>query len=189
MMVGFKTKNLAFGVRRAQHGDEERIAKVHIQAWQEAYKNLVPQNYLDELPKELKGRTEMWVKILANPQRWAWVATVSDQIVGFILFGLPRDKNRDGFIELGAIYLLENYKGSGVGFSLLSTGFNFMSGVGYEKAYCWVLENNPTIKFYERNGAIFSGQTKFDEIGGQEFKELAYDWRSTSSQFGFKENP
>lgn len=34
-------------IRLAQPGDEPSIAKVHIQSWQEAYKGLVPQDYLD----------------------------------------------------------------------------------------------------------------------------------------------
>jgi L-amino acid N-acyltransferase YncA len=120
----------------------------------------------------------MWTSILANPKRWAWVAEGQNGIVGFVLFGPPRDPNREGFIELGAIYLLASEKGNGIGFSLLSAGFNKMRDLGYKRAYCWVLENNPTIKFYERSGATFSSQTKEDEIGGKNFKELAYDWDS-----------
>lgn len=169
---------LEFKIRRATPGDEETLARVHVQSWQEAYKGLVPQPYLDELPNELAERTENWKRSFANPKRWIWVATVADKIVGFTIFGLPRDENREGYIELGAIYLLEKYKNQGIGFSLLSTGFKFMTEQGYQKAYCWVLEKNPTIRFYERSGAKFSGQTKPDEIGGKNFNELAYEWAS-----------
>ncbi len=165
-------------IRPAKSGDEDAIASVHIKSWQEAYHGLIPQNYLDALPSELENRIKMWTSILANPQRWAWVAENANGIVGFVLFGQPRDPNREGFIELGAIYLLESEKGKGTGFSLLSAGFNKMKDLGYKKSYCWVLENNPTIKFYERSGARFSGHTKDDEIGGKQFKELAYEWDS-----------
>lgn len=165
-------------IRVAKSGDECAIAGVHIRSWQEAYKGLIPQSYLDALPNEFENRVKMWTSILANSQRWAWVAENSNGIVGFVLFGPPRDPNRESFIELGAIYLLASEKGKGIGFSLLSAGFNKMKDLGYKKAYCWVLENNPTIKFYERSGANFSGQTKDDEIGGKYFKELAYNWDS-----------
>lgn len=165
-------------IRRAKTGDESKIAQVHIQSWQEAYAGLIPQNYLDNLPLELEERIDMWKRILANPQRWAWVAENSQGIIGFVLFGPPRDPNREGFIEVGAIYLLAYEKGKGTGFSLLSAGFNKMRDLGYKKAYCWVLENNPTIKFYERSGASFSNQIKQDEIGGKKLNELAYEWNS-----------
>lgn len=119
-------------------------------------------------------------KTLTSLKRWVWVAECSQGIVGFCIFGTPRDLDRDNYVELGAIYLMASEKGKGTGFSLLSAGFNKMKGLGYQRAYCWVLENNPTIKFYERSGANFSGQTKEDEIGGKLFKELVYQWDSLS---------
>lgn len=163
-------------IRRAKSGDEEGLAKVHIQSWQETYKNIVPQEYLDTLPNELPERIQNWSKTILNSQRWLWVAAIDDQIIGFVLFGLPRDENKIGYIELGAIYLLEKFKGLGIGFSLLNEGFNFISAFGYKKSYCWVIEGNPTINFYEKTGAKFSGDIKTDEIGGQQFNELAYEW-------------
>lgn len=165
-------------IRRAQPGDELKLAQVHIKSWQETYEGLVPQNYLDQLPSELDERVSNWKKTLINPKRWTWVAESNEGIVGFILFGLPRDPNKDNFIELGAIYLLALEKGKGTGFALLSAGFNLMRENGYKSAYCWVLENNPTIKFYEKTGATFTGETKYDEIGGAKLKELAYQWQS-----------
>lgn len=168
-------------IRTATLGDENRLAQVHIQSWQEAYKGLLPQEYLDQLPLELENRIKMWKSILANPKRWAWVAENSQGIiVGFVLFGPPRDPDKEGFIELGAIYLLASEKGKGIGFSLLSAGFNKMKDLGYKRSYCWVLENNPTIKFYERSGASYTTQIKEDEIGGKKFKELAIEWDTLS---------
>lgn len=163
-------------IRPVKVGDEHRLATVHIKSWQEAYAGLMPEQYLEQLPSEHNQRVEMWSRVIANPARWAWAAVDNDEIVGFVLFGPPRDKNRDGFIELGAIYLLESHKNKKIGFSLLSAGFNKMKGLGYKRAYCWVLENNPTIKFYERTGAKFSSEVKQDEIGGKSFKELLYEW-------------
>lgn len=165
-------------IRQAIPGDEPGIANVHIRAWQEAYAGLIPQGYLEQLPSQLESRIETWRKTLANPKRWAFVAIGPSGIIGFSLFGPPRDPDKPGFIELGAIYLLASEKQKGIGYSLLRTGFNQMKHFGYKKAYCWVLENNPTIKFYERTGAVFSGDIKVDDIGGKDFNELAYQWDS-----------
>ncbi len=165
-------------IRRAHSGDEFGLAQVHVKSWQETYKGLVPQNYLDQLPSEIEERVSEWKKTLVNPKRWTFVAENSQGLAGFILFGLPRDPNKEGFIELGAIYLLASEKGQGIGFALLSAGFNLMRELGYKSVYCWVLENNPTIKFYEKTGATFTGDTKDDEIGGKKLVELAYQWQS-----------
>jgi GNAT superfamily N-acetyltransferase len=155
-----------------------QISRVHIQAWQEAYQGLIPATYLDGLSDEFDERVEMWQNILANPKRWAWVAVKNDSVVGFILFGPPRDENHEYYIELGAIYLLAAHKAMGIGFALLSAGFNFMKSLGYQKSYCWVLEGNPTTRFYENTGAKFSGQTKVEETAGKDMTELAYEWPS-----------
>ncbi|MGZ3770717.1 MAG: hypothetical protein ACXVCP_14015 [Bdellovibrio sp.] len=76
-------------IRQAIPGDEVAIAKVHIQSWQEAYKGLLPQDYLYGLPSGLEERINMWKRTLANPQRWTWVAESDQVIVGFVLFGPP----------------------------------------------------------------------------------------------------
>ena len=165
-------------LRKAVLADSESIACVHIKSWQEAYHAILPQNYLDQLPNELNERIETWNKILTNSQRWTLVAENKKGIVGFVLFGPPRDPDKETYVELGAIYLLASEKNKGVGFSLLSAGFNWMKDKGYQKSYCWVLENNPTIKFYERSGAHFTGPTKVDEIEGMNYNELAYEWKS-----------
>ncbi len=167
----------SFEIRRAAPGDEPFLPKVHIQSWQETYPGLIPSAYLDSLSDELAERIEIWQNILVNPKRWAWVA-VDDggAIIGFILFGPPRDENRDTYIELGAIYLLRSHHGGGIGHALLSHGFDFMKSLGYQKSYCWVLEGNPTTRFYEKTGAKFVGQTKIEETAGKDLTELAYEW-------------
>lgn len=98
-MAQFK---IDFKIRRPIPGEELQIAQVHIQSWQEAYRDLLPKSYLAQLPSELEERHQMWLNILKNPKRWAWVAEVGGKIVGFSLFGPPRDSNRENYIELGA---------------------------------------------------------------------------------------
>lgn len=87
-------------IRSVKSGDESAIAAFHIKSWQEAYNGIIPQDYLNSLPDQLNDRIEMWTSILANPQRWTWVAEAPQGIVGFVSFGPPRDPNRDDFIEL-----------------------------------------------------------------------------------------
>ncbi len=168
--------NTNIKIRRGQTGDEAQLARVHIQAWQEAYVGILSQSYLDELPKGFEDRVSRWKRNLVHPDLYTWVAEGENGIVGFVLFGQPRDDNREGYIEVGAIYLLASEKKKKIGYSLLFTGFNKMRELGYKKAYCWMLEKNPTVKFYERTGAKFSFREKYDEIGGLKVKELAYEW-------------
>ncbi len=166
-------------IRSAKTGDAPEIANVHLNSWREAYKGLLPQKFLDQLPLTFKKRMNWWEKVISNPSEFVLqVAEDKAGVIGFACFHAGRDQGMEALAEVEAIYILEKFKGRGIGFSLLSSGLKQMKERGFFEAYCWVLEGNPTIKFYERSGAKFTGQIKHDEISGQKVKELAYRWES-----------
>ena len=164
-------------IRSAREGDEAEIANVHVSAWREAYRGLLPQPFLDDLPLSFRRRMSWWRNVISEPGSYVLqVAEAGTGIVGFACMGPGRDSGMEAMAEVLAIYLMAKYKGKGIGFSLLSSGFRRMAERRFSAAYCWVLESNPTIEFYERSGATFHGMTKEAEIGGQKVKELAYAW-------------
>jgi ribosomal protein S18 acetylase RimI-like enzyme len=165
-------------IRPAKPADAAEIANVHLNSWREAYKGLLPEDFLDKLPLTFKRRLNMWTQVIEEGKEVILVAEGKPGIVGFASFGTARDLIFQDFAELNAIYLLKHFKSKGIGYSLLKNGLEAQKNKGFEKAYCWVLENNPTIKFYERTGAIYGDRIKTDEIGGQAVKELAYVWNN-----------
>jgi len=165
-------------IRRATVEDAAEIANVHLNSWREAYRGLLPQEYLDQLPLTFKGRMISWKQNATDEARALFVAEAKNGIVGFAGFCRARDSSMNEYGEVGAIYLLEKFKGRGVGAALLKMGMQQLMEWNFAKAYCWVLQGNPTIKFYEKSGAIFNGMEKDDEIGGLNVKDLAYEWGS-----------
>lgn len=168
-------------IRRATADDAPEIANVHLNSWREAYRGLLPQGYLDELPLTFKERMNTWKRISTQENKALYVAEASSGIVGFAGFRHGQEPSLKEFGELGAIYLLQKYKGRGVGDGLLRMGMQQLINWNYSKAYCWVLKGNPTIKFYERTGASFNGMQKTDEIGGLQVQELVYEWKNLDS--------
>ena len=53
-------------IRKASVDDAAEIANVHINSWREAYKGLLPQEFLDERPLNFKNRYELWKKVTQN---------------------------------------------------------------------------------------------------------------------------
>jgi len=47
-------------VRRAEPRDAPAVARVHVASWRQAYRGLLPQEYLDSLSVE--ARTTTWAK-------------------------------------------------------------------------------------------------------------------------------
>lgn len=120
----------------------------------------------------------MWKQVTAESKKSLFVAEAKSGIVGFSVFEPARDASMSGYGEVSAIYLLEEFKGKKIGAALLKIGMTQFIKMNYAKAYCWVLEGNPTIKFYEKSGASFNGIKKTDEIGGVKVKELLYEWKN-----------
>jgi ribosomal protein S18 acetylase RimI-like enzyme len=164
-------------IRLARPGDVSEIANVHVNSWRETYRGLLPADYLARL--NFRKKIDAWQSVILNTSKFqVYVAEDRVGVIGFATFEAARDLNWEGHGEVSSIYLLSRFKGRGVGKALLRAGMQNLKQRGFRKAYCWVLEGNPTIKFYEHFGAEFSGASKEDEIGGQKIKELAYVWNS-----------
>ena len=168
-------------VRRAVESDAAEIADVHLDSWREAYRNLLPRECFAQLPLSIRERINMWKQASTMDGRAVFVAESAEGIVGFAFF-LPALRARmTHHGEVAAIYLLDRFKGKGVGAALLNMGMAQFLEWGFSKAHCWVLQNNPAIDFYERAGAVFNGMEKDEEIAGQRVKELCYEWKSLES--------
>ena len=54
-------------MRDARAGDVDEIGRVHVRAWQAAYRGVMPDEYLDGL--EIGDRVAMWSASWRNPTR------------------------------------------------------------------------------------------------------------------------
>ena len=173
-------------IRSATAGDAAEIANVHVSAWREAYRGLLPDAFLEGLPLAFRRRKRMWSALLDDGNRPIFVAEATDHgVVGFVAASSPRDRELAGSGELSSIYLLYSYHRRGIGRALLERAFARLRAEGYQSAYCWVLEHNPSVAFYRRTGAILLPDlSKQKEIGGQPVTERAYVWDDLSGPDG-----
>ena len=81
--------------------------------------------------------------------------------------------------ELYAIYLLARHQRLGIGRSLVRKLCAWLLTEGLTTVYTWVLEENPSRRFYESlGGTEFKCQTI--TIGGRDVMEVAYGWDDIS---------
>ncbi|HFI0149965.1 TPA: N-acetyltransferase family protein [Streptococcus suis] len=141
---------------------EEEIkgkAFVHWKSWQEAYADLLPQDFLQK------------TYTLERCQDWAFrypqnilVALVDEQVVGFACYGANSQEDLQEAGELYALYVLADYYGQGIGYQLMQAALGKMQS--YERISLWVLEGNlRAISFYEQVGFHFDGVTKTVKLG------------------------
>lgn len=163
-------------IRRAVLEDAKGIAEVHVKSWQETYKGIVDQNYLDQL--KVEDRFRMWEAGLSakNNPGLTFVAENSvGQIIGFASFGPERTKRYGADGELYAIYLLDEYKGRKIGTKLFYAGIKELIA-DYSSVLVWVLEDNASKQFYEKFDPEKAGEEEIT-IAETAYKEIAYIWK------------
>ena len=162
-------------IRPAVDGDAEAIGRLHVRAWQVAYRGVMPDAYLDALNAD--DRTRMWrarIGIADLPP--LLVADDDGVVVGFAAFGAERsDAGVTGRGELYAINLDPDHWGKGVGRALLQRATADLAGLGYTEAVLWVVPQNERARgLYESEGWTADGATTTEELLGVTVTEMRY---------------
>lgn len=156
--------------------DRMAISKIYEESWKYAYKNILPQDYLDAIPE---GR---WVKNLDNPNFYTLVCIDNEKMIGTSSFCKSRFCQFDEWGEIISIYLLPEYMGKGFGKILLQSVIAELKKLNYQNIFLWVLEENFRARhFYEKSGFCMTTDYLDDTIGGKNLREIRYIYSSHAS--------
>ena len=131
-------------------------AYVHWKSWQESYRGIVDQGYLDRMTL---AQTE------EKAFRWRdniLVAKDGERVVGFVGYGPASGEEDAG--EIFALYVLEEYQRRGIGYALMREALSRLEGC--RVVVLWALkENDKALRFYERVGFRPDGGEKEITLG------------------------
>jgi GNAT superfamily N-acetyltransferase len=171
-------------VRPARPEDSEALGRVHIAAWQAAYRGLMPDDFLDALDPE--ARAKRWrVALVEGPgdgryqaegfEALTLVIECDGQVAGISVVGPPRRREPAGVGELWMINLEPAVWGRGLGTQLLAAAAGQLRHAGYVEGVLWVLTGNHRARrFYEREGWKPDGTEVTDDARGFPLTELRY---------------
>ena len=140
--------------------DEELCGRgyVHCTAWQEAYRGIVCDRYLDTMTVEATT-----ARARQFPEN-TLVAKDQEKVVGFAVYSPSGDEDLTDAGEVVAIYVLSEYYGHKIGYRLMNEAVSRLSE--YNTIFVWVLEQNErAIRFYHRYGFEFDGCKKQLNLG------------------------
>jgi ribosomal protein S18 acetylase RimI-like enzyme len=160
-------------VRRATVQDAATLGRVHVRAWQAAYRGQMPDDYLDGLRPE--ERAAGWARGLGRDRSHdpVLVAEQAGQVVGFAVVGPAEDPEGAG--ELYAINVDPDHWGTGAGRALLVAAQTELARLGYAEAVLWVLPGNARARrFYEVAGWATDGAERTIEVQGVVVPEVRY---------------
>lgn len=165
-------------VRGMTSEDALAVATIHTLAWQQAYKGIVAQNFLDSI--DVEKRAANWRRGIEmnDPAIIRLVATDENQILGFASGLENRTKTELPHCdaELWAIYVHPVHIGRGVGKALVDRFKGELRSTGKTRLCIWTLEANSLARrFYEKQGGILGG-AKEVKIGDQLLPEVGYEF-------------
>jgi GNAT superfamily N-acetyltransferase len=146
------------GVRLARPDDIERIAEIHIASWSRAYRGLIPEEALDA--RTVAGRMSDWRSWLGDAalvDHRLYVIEDPSGVAGFSFAGPTDDDDLDPgtTVNVGALYLDPDRRGTGLGRVLLDHVLADFGSRGFRVATLYVLIGNQGARrFYARLGWI-----------------------------------
>jgi RimJ/RimL family protein N-acetyltransferase len=161
-------------IRDARADDVDTLGRVHVRAWQAAYRAVMPDEYLDGL--QASDRAAMWVRFLEEPypDQRLQVITVDARVAGFACFGSCPDAEDAPLGGLYAINLDPDHWGRSLGRQLLSEVTLELPAFG-DAAVLWVVpENARARRLDESAGWADDGGRRHDEELGVRVDEMRY---------------
>ena len=154
------------GVRlvQATEGHALLVGEIHSLAWQQAYKDLFPTEYIDT--DNLEKRKKEFVDALQDERYQYFLVYDEDICVGIVKIFL---ENRN--CEIASIYILQKYCGKGLGQAVVSQLTEMYKGYGI---FLWTLEENHLARrFYEKNGFVKTGEVR-TIFRGRDYVQVKY---------------
>lgn len=138
-------------IRDMNENDFEQKGYVHFKAWQETYKGLMEDRYLES------HTLEKCIRIAKKFPENTLVAVYDEKVVGFAAYEKASIDEVLG--EVKAIYILKKYQNLGIGKALMQECLKKL--VHHEHIIVWVLSSNKkSIEWYINSGFQLDGESK-----------------------------
>jgi GNAT superfamily N-acetyltransferase len=159
-------------VRDAREPDAADVARVHVDAWEKAYRGLIADELISARAAE---RDEQWRSRLAakREREHVVVAELDGRIVGFAAGGPSPDIDLDPAMtaEVKGLYVDPAFWRRGLGDALLSEVLQRLRRDGFGSATLWVLaQNEPARTLYESRGWKLDGTERHDHVHAGEVR-------------------
>lgn len=164
---------MSIQVRPATLRDAKAIAQIHVAAWQDAYKGLLPDAALDSL--SVQKRQAFWREAIDLCEPQVLVAHIDGELMGFVGFDRSRDKGTPSTTgEIWALYADPVHWDKGVGLALWDAARDGLQEEGCTKVTLWTwLRNKRGLGFFEKAGFKRElGSAKTTEVAGTRVEEL-----------------
>ena len=161
-------------LRPAHPDDALAVARIHVRSWQAAYRNLLPDSYLDNLrPEDRAPHYDFATTDPAKPK--TLVATEASTLLGFATTLPSTSADLPGYGELAALYVDPDHWHKGVGVALIAAARTQLQQQGFRNALLWILDGNLRAdRFYRNDGWLPDHTRRTESLWNITVDELRY---------------
>ena len=166
-------------IREATRKDAKAIGQVQVDSYLDAYKPLLPAEYLANFTYEEQEKD--WLDWgVSHPED---ILLVAEGETGVIAYALSRALVEEpSWGEVAALHVSPRHKRKGTGKALFLESARRLEQRGCRSLLIWTLEGNPSRGFYEHLGGILSDSREWviEELDFNQ-KEVCYRWDDIAS--------
>ena len=149
--------------------DQSQMAKIKIDVWRETYKNIIDDEYLNNL--DLKKQTQKYFRSFDEYKDRVLVAVKNKEILGYSCFDAKTNSVKYDS-ELVSIYIKDRNRG--IGTALFNETVKELLSKNKKTMIIWCLkENKNAIKFYKKLGGVIT-ESKQAKIGDKYYEEYCF---------------
>jgi GNAT superfamily N-acetyltransferase len=162
-------------IRTALSKDAVEIARIHVEAWRDAYAALLPPEYLARMDPRIEAAR--WNRAAGSRLENTLVADADGEVAGYAIIGPARGQQTQPAGEIYALYVETDWREQGVGRALVEAAFDRFRKRGLGEAVIWCLEGNFAARgFYQRCGGKLLPRSKVEDVGGMTLPVVGYGW-------------
>ncbi len=148
--------------RNASPKDIDAIARLHSRSWQQTYRGIFSDDFLDN--RVLADRLAVWTGRLINPEanQWVLLAEETNELSGFICVYGKNDPEYGSLID--NLHVSEEARGTGLGRALIQRAAQWINETyGTKNMYLWVYADN------------LRAREVYRHLGGQEVEQVMHE--------------
>ena len=163
-MLKERPKYISYIIRKKERKDCKDIAHIVTVVWNETYKGIVPDEFLNNLYTNEEQRAIDLFNNFDEENNHQFVLEVDNKVVGFVNVGITDDTSYSKCGEIYSLYIINGYKGYGYGKKLIKVGINELREIGCNKMLIGCLQGNPSNEFYKHIGGKFIKTRVFQKL-------------------------
>jgi len=162
-------------IRRAKPADAAAVAETHDEAWQTAYRGIIPGT---ELEKLISRRGPVWWESAIRKGSRVALLVFGDRVSGYANYGRNRARSLTYDGEIYELYLRPEFQGLGFGRRLFSAARRDLGQSGLKSLVVWALsDNDPAVDFYRALGGRAVARSS-ERFGTRTLDKVAFAWQA-----------